>query len=198
MMKFDIVKQARLLNVMAAVCLAAVGVLGLLLPDFSQKAGNMLIGIMCIVVGCAKLIGYFSNDLYRLAFEFDLGIGLVSVILGILFLVLPGKFDEMVPNTVSIYAMIESMLKLQIAMDARRFGMRYWLMIFLGGLAVCVAGVITLIATCVDNMSADELLHVTLILLGTSNALITAYTVRVRARKKKFGDWLADGNYVED
>ena len=48
---------------------------------------GILVGCMMIGFGAVKLMGYFSRDLYRLAFQFDLAYGILLIVLGLIVLV---------------------------------------------------------------------------------------------------------------
>ena len=52
--------------------LCALGILLVALPDFSAELFCRILGIIMLLFGLIKMIGYFSKDLYRLAFQFDL------------------------------------------------------------------------------------------------------------------------------
>ena len=59
-----------------------IGVLGIVLiatPNFSVSLLCRLGGGILILFGIVKIIGYCSNDLYRLAFQYDLAIGICSL-----------------------------------------------------------------------------------------------------------------------
>ena len=66
------------------------GLLMLLFPNPSSALIGAVCGVLLILFGCVRLIGYFSKDLYRLAFQFDLTIGVVAVVLGVALLARPG------------------------------------------------------------------------------------------------------------
>ena len=192
--QMDIVRQTKFINVAVAVAMCAAGVL-LFLPLMDHTAAKMLIGVLYVVVGLAKICGYFSNDLYRLAFQYDLAVGLFALIFGVLFLVSPARFDATLPNSIGSYAILESVFKLQIACDARRFGMRHWRPILFSAILLCAAGVLTVISSYSDELNEDIMRSVALIAVGVENAWVTMYTVHVRARKKKFDEWLEDDNF---
>ena len=65
------------------------GVLLIAVPDFSMKLLGILVGCMMIGFGAVKLMGYFSRDLYRLAFQFDLAYGILLIVLGLIVLLRP-------------------------------------------------------------------------------------------------------------
>ena len=56
-------------------------------PEKAVKIICVLAGILFIADGIIKIIGYFSRDFYCLAFQFDLGFGILMIAVGILILV---------------------------------------------------------------------------------------------------------------
>ena len=67
------------------VCLILVGLILLLAPGIALNTVCIVFGIYLIVYGVVKVIGYFAKDVYQLAFQFDLALGIVAAIVGIVF-----------------------------------------------------------------------------------------------------------------
>ena len=149
-----------------------------------------MIGTLCVAVGGAKICGYFANDLYRLAFQYDLAVGLFAAIFGVLFFVSPEKFNATYPTAIGSYALLEGTFKLQIAFDARRFGIRYWHLMLGTALTLCAIGVLTVVSYYSEALSETVLRAIALMAVGAENAWFTIYTVRSRAKKERFTDWL--------
>lgn len=57
----------------------ALGVLFIVRPGQSLKVMGLALGIAMIAFGAFKLVGYFSRDLYRLAFQYDLEFGILLI-----------------------------------------------------------------------------------------------------------------------
>ena len=51
-------------------------------PGLSATVIGRVLGAAMILFGAVKLVGYCSRDLYRLAFQYDLGFGLLLIALG--------------------------------------------------------------------------------------------------------------------
>ncbi len=192
--KTGIVMQAKIFNVVAAACVCIAGII-ILLTYNNNGAANYLkwgLGALCIFLGGAKLLGYFSNDLYRLAFQFDLTFGIFISFVGILIFVAPdNEVIKILPHIFSIYVILDGSLKFQIAIDARRFGMSKWLIILFTSIIICLAGAAAEIGVYLpigDPASPVTLLGIALIADGLENCFVTAYTVRVGAKNKKLED----------
>lgn len=183
MNKYDIVKQAKIFNLIIYSFMAVVG-LFLLFTGLGIRQEIVIIGALCILVGGAKMLGYFSNDLYRLAFQFDFAAGLFLLIIGILFLIVGNRNPQAISITIGIYVFLDGLLKLQTALDARKFGVPKWFIMLLTAVLVVLVGIVALLAPYLDEIPQFVLLAVSLIVDGLVNIWITAYTVRIRAKKK--------------
>ena len=79
---------------------------------------------------------------------------------------------------------MDALLKLQTAIDAKRFGMSKWLMLLIAAVVVGGAGVLTLMNVIRYPEVQARLMPADFILVGALNIMVTAYTVRVKAKKK--------------
>ena len=192
-----IVSQAKIINIATSALLFVVGVL-LLLPLMDLNTEKLVIGVLCLAVGAAKICGYFANDLYRIAFQYDMAIGLYALIFSVLFLVSPERFNAVFSTAIGSYVLLEGVFKLQIAFDARRFGMAQWHLMLGTALSLCAIGVLTVVSYYSDELSEALLRAIALMAVGAENAWITMYTVRVRAKKVRFSDWVEQEELQED
>ena len=62
------------------------GLTYMLLPEISPMTICISSGIALIAYGIIKIIGYCSNDLYCLAFQYDLACGIFLIVLGVIML----------------------------------------------------------------------------------------------------------------
>jgi uncharacterized membrane protein HdeD (DUF308 family) len=135
-----------------------------------------------VLIGGAKLLGYFSNDLYRLAFQFDFAIGLFILILAGLIFLSAERTINLLPVIFGIYVLLDGLLKLQTGIDARRFGISRWLAIMLTAVVLCLTGLVVVISGYYIS-ARPPMLGIALMADGAENIWITAYTVRVRTKK---------------
>lgn len=184
MKKYDIVKQAKIINIIIYSFMAAMGLFLLLFTGLTTLQEVILISVLCILTGGAKILGYFSNDLYRLAFQFDFAAGLFLLIIGIIFCFIGLRDPQSIEKMFGIYVFVDGLLKLQVAFDAKKFGIRKWFILLLTAVLVVGVGIVALVAPYAEQLSQFILLVISMIIDGLVNIWITAYTVRVRARKK--------------
>ena len=62
------------------ICLIALGAALLFAPQLGLRTLCVVYGVFLIVYGVTKLSGYFAKDLFQLAFQFDLALGIVSIV----------------------------------------------------------------------------------------------------------------------
>ena len=185
----NIVKQAKTIHIVASAVLLALGMF-LLIFRPTVLLLRILMGSAFVLVGAPKIFGYFSNDLYKLAFQFDLAMGILSALVGIVLLVNWKLQPQTASGIAAIYVMAESMFKLQTALDAKKFGMRKWVSIFVAAIVVGAVGVFLLL----NPLEADVpesgliLMGIAFALNASQNIWTTAYTVRVKAKKKHVED----------
>ena len=84
-------RAAKIGYIVMSLILCVLGTVLIAVPDFSLTAVGVICGAVMIVFGIIRLIGYFSKDLYRLAFQYDLTLGIVMIILGAVMLFRPGS-----------------------------------------------------------------------------------------------------------
>jgi len=107
-------------------------------PELTSALFSRALGVCMILFGAVKLVGYFSGDLFRLAFQYDLAFGILLIVLGTIALARPHTTMSFLCVALGIYILADSLLKLQIALDARRFGLAAWWLIL--ALAVLSGG----------------------------------------------------------
>ena len=100
----------------------AIGIMFIADPDVSARNLITLLGICMIVFGAVKIVGYFSRDLFRLAFQYDLELGVILAITGIAVLTWPAGSVTVIFTALGIDALADALFKLRIAIDAKRFG----------------------------------------------------------------------------
>ena len=119
----NLVKLAKITNTAASFLIFLAGLMLIFLPSTEVTSlQRTVLAVLFLLTGAAKMIGYYSNDLYRLAFQFDFAIGILCALLAGLLAFLPQRVLPTLPVLLSVYVILDALLKLQIAMDARRFG----------------------------------------------------------------------------
>ena len=161
------------------------GVLLIAWPGFSVAAVGRCCGVGMLVFGVIKLTGYFSRDLYRLAFQYDLACGSLLILLGAVMLLRPDSLLNFICVALGIYILTDGLFKIQISMDARQFGLRRWWLILAEAILAALLG-LTLIFRITDSTRVlTVLLGVTLLAEGILNLSTVITAVKIVKHQKK-------------
>jgi uncharacterized membrane protein HdeD (DUF308 family) len=184
-----VVRSAKIINIISASLMAVAGVLLMTVDSMEEiLAQRILLGILFGLTGAARLFGFFSNDLYRLAFQYDFAFGILCELMTMLLVLAPERNYGVMHMLLVMYALFDALLKVQMSMDARRFGMKCWGVILGTALAVGVAGAFAAAAIQTELIRGLVMVGFALCLSGVENCWITAYTVRIRAKKKNISE----------
>lgn len=166
-------KIAKIGYIVVSVLFCIAGILFIALPEISTKIVGIEIGIAAIVFGIVKLIGYFSKDLYRLAFQFDLEFGIMMVVLGTIVLFHPKNVMAFIAAAFGIAILFDGLFKIRIALDSKRFGIKDWWLIL--SLAI-IAGIIG-VALIFDSAFGAGVLTILMGVSFLSEGILNLYTV---------------------
>lgn len=181
----NIVKKAKTIHIASSAALFLLGVALLVLPFIPPVVMSAVISGVCIFAGIAKIFGYFSNDLYKLAFQFDMALGVLAIILSAFVLIkINSASISTIASFVGFYVIVDSLFKIQTAFDAKRFGMSKWVSILVAAIVVGLAGIITVTDPFSMKFSKIVFMGISFIADGALNIWVTAYTVRIKAKKK--------------
>lgn len=178
-MRIGAVRFAKTGCIIASTLLMVLGVIMIILPGLSVSLVGVVAGVMMIIMGLLKLTGYFSRDLYRLAFQYDLAFGLLMVVLGMLLLLQPNSAMHLLCLIIGICITGDGLLKVQTALEAKRFGLeRWWLILALGVLAALV-GIVAIFRPVEGAQLLMTLMGVALLAEGVLNLCVTLCAVKI-------------------
>ena len=152
-------------------------------PAFSAKLLCRLGGILLILFGIIKIIGYFSKDLYQLAFQYDLALGILLIALGAILLFRTEATVNLVCVLVGIYILADGLLKIQIALDAKKFGILSWWLIMVAAILTGVAGFLLVFRPYSSARAIMVLTGVTLLAEGVLNIITAITSVKIFKRQ---------------
>lgn len=135
-------RTAKIGYIIMSVLLCIWGVLLIVIPDISLSLIGILCGAMFIIFGIIRLVGYFSRDLYRLAFQYDLAFGLLMIALGIIMLLSPESLMNFICIALGLSIFADGLFKVQIAIDSKRFGLSDWWLILALAVITVVVGIV--------------------------------------------------------
>lgn len=154
-------KVAKIGYIAMSVLSLVLGVVLIAKPDISMKTVGTVLGVIMIAFGIVKLVGYFSKDLFRLAFEYDLAAGILMILIGTVLVSNPARALEFFCTVLGILVLADGLFKIQISIDSKRFGIRLWWLILVAAIITGALGVALIFAP-------EESVRVMTILLGVT------------------------------
>ena len=158
------------------------------LRDLSVSLIGIAAGVMLIAFGIVKLIGYFSKDLYRLAFQYDSIYGVLLIGIGLIFLVRPVLTVESTGLLLGIFVFTDGIIKIQVARHARRFGISVWWLIFSLAVLATAGGLFIAIYPTDSVRFLTRFMGAVLIVEATMSACTVLSSVRVVEYPETPGD----------
>ncbi|MDO5338348.1 MAG: DUF308 domain-containing protein [Eubacteriales bacterium] len=128
------VKLAKYGSILTSIALMLVGTLFLLSNKSSTQEICWILGVMIIIYGIIRIVGYCSRDLYQLAFQYDLAFGILMISLGLVMALQISSVKTEISTIYGTLILTDSLYKIQTAIDSKRFGINRWVLIL--GLAV--------------------------------------------------------------
>ena len=175
---------AKIGYIIVSAALCVLGILLIAVPDFSASLFGAICGVLLIVFGIVRLTGYFSRDLYRLAFQYDLPLGILLVIMGIVMLVHPGSLVTFICVALGIFILSDGLFKIQIAWDSRRFGITKWWLILAFAIVTGICGLLLLLRPGEGGRVLMIILGITLLSEGILNFSTVLSAVKIIKHQK--------------
>lgn len=177
-------KTAKIGYIVLSAVLCVLGLVLILFPEFSASMLGVACGIVLILFGIVKLVGYFSRDLYRLAFQYDLASGCLLILLGIVMLLRPDSLLNFICVALGIYILTDGLFKIQIAVDARRFGLRRWWLILTEAILAAILGLVLIFRLTDSARVLTVLLGITMLAEGILNLSTVITAVKIVKNQK--------------
>lgn len=173
-------------------CMA--GILFIFRPELSVRLLGRVLGVAMIIFGCIRLVGYFSRDLFRLAFQYDLEFGILLIALGVIVLVKSENVMNFIFVAMGIAILADGLFKIQIAMDSRRFGIGTWWLIFVLAVLTGFVGLLVVSRPAESARILTVLLGISLLAEGILNLCVVVSTVKIIKNQQPD---IIDGGYCE-
>lgn len=139
-------------------------------------------GIILITYGMIKLIGYLSDDLYCLAFQYDLGCGMFLIVAGILVLGCNLRIWQYLPTGLGFLILLDGLMKIQMSKDARAFGLASWKVILILSVIAGAFGVLIVVRPFQNVNMVHIITGCGLLVEGSLNHLVVRNMVSVTKR----------------
>ncbi|MDY3282500.1 DUF308 domain-containing protein [Dysosmobacter sp.] len=158
------------------------GLTYMFLPEISPMTICITSGIVLIIYGIIKVIGYCSDDLYCLAFQYDLACGPFLMVLGVIILACNQRIVAHLSVGLGVLVLLDSLLSIQTSKDARQFGLETWNVILATSVVAAVCGVLLIVRPYQSSGAAHLAAGGTLLAEGLKNHCVVILTVKTMKR----------------
>lgn len=176
-----------------SIFLIGLGVCAVVWPDIGLSTICIAIGAGAVVFGVVRIIAYFLRETRGVALNFDFSVGLLCLIAGVILLIHPQSVIDFLQVVIGIYLLLDSVFKLQTALDSRRIGIPGWWVPLVFTVACLVLGVLMILKVGADVIMV--LIGAALIADGLQNLCLVIYSAvaaKQLKRMDKDGDGLPD------
>ena len=108
----NFIKTAKAGYIVISLLLVLMGIVLAVDPDVSAAVIGRISGTVLLAFGVFKLIGYYSKDLYRLAFQHDLALGIFIMIIGTVVIIKPADVLNFICITLGLFTLVDALLKI--------------------------------------------------------------------------------------
>ena len=172
-------KAAKISYIIISALLCVFGVVMMAVPELSVTVVGTVLGIAMIVFGIVKLAAYFSKDLFRLAFQYDLAFGILLIALGVLVLLQPDGAMSFFCIVLGICVLTDGLFKIQAASDSKRFGLRPWWLILTLAIMACLAGLLLVFRPMDGARALLVLLGIAMLAEGILNLCVACSMIKI-------------------
>lgn len=178
------IQTAKIGYILISLMLCALGVVLIVCPGVSAGLLCKISGVIMLLFGSIKIIGYFSKDLYRLAFQYDLAFGILIMALGVIMIARANVMISIICIILGIYVLADALLKVQMAIDAKAFGISKWWLILTVAILTGVVGFLLVLRPSESAQVVMVLLGLSLISEGLLNLITILTAVKIIRRQR--------------
>lgn len=161
----------------AVFCLA--GLCILFAPTPRAADIGLFLGIAMLLFGAVKLVGYFSRDLFRLAFQDDLQFGILLIILGGITLSKRENAVNFLCVAYGICTVADGLFRAKTALEAKRFGIRSWYVTMALSVLTGLMGIVIIAWPQTALTMAQMLLGLSMVLEGGLSLSVAITMVKI-------------------
>ena len=167
-----------------SVFLIAFGVIFAAWTELPETVIRFAGGSALILFGAVKLVGYFSKDLYRLAFQYDLQFGILLVVLGAVVIIKSTNIMSFMCIALGIVILLDGLFRIRVALDAKHFGIGLWWGIFVLAVIAAAAGLLLVFRPLEISEAIRVYFSIALIASGVLNLFVVLTTVKIIRNQK--------------
>ena len=141
----DMFKKVFRMSVISSIMFLIFGLLLIFQTENLIKTISIVIGSLLLVIGVFPIVNYFKNRNENIFSSAGLLYGIFSVVAGIIILIRKDFLTIIIPVLTGVWMIINSVNKIQIAMELRDRKIPSWLVSFIFAILILVGGALLII-----------------------------------------------------
>lgn len=186
------IKIPKTLTIIISIISIAIGIAFLIFPKTSLSTLCLITGILTVIYGLAKIVGYYSDDAFCLAFQFDLALGVLALIFGIILIVRPKYIVSFFPVLMGIAILTSGLFTFQTSRESKIFGIKYWLVLFIVSVFCVGIGLVLIFNPFESAVAKTRVVGASIILSGIERLTVALLTVKKRKKSR-----VDENGYIE-
>uniref|UniRef100_UPI0040286365 HdeD family acid-resistance protein n=1 Tax=Candidatus Ventrenecus sp. TaxID=3085654 RepID=UPI0040286365 len=155
------------MDIALSICLTLVGLIFLVYPDVSVTVIGVIFGLLITVLGGVLIYTYLKRREIPL-FRFNLIYGILGVILGILTIISPFTFTQVITIFIGIWILYMAVIKIDFAIRLKLLEERSWLFLLVSALLEIFMSILIFINP-FSNLIITEIAGAYFVLCGILN-----------------------------
>lgn len=155
------------MDIALSICLTLVGLIFLVYPDVSVTVIGVIFGLLITILGGVLIYTYLKRREIPL-FRFNLIYGILGIILGILTIISPFTFTQVITIFIGIWILYMAIIKIDFAIRLKLLEERSWLFLLLSALLEIFMSILIFINP-FSNLIITEIAGAYFVLCGILN-----------------------------
>ncbi len=173
---FERLSRSKWIYVLASVVFIAIGLMLILDPSVMGNLLSFIFGGALIAYGAFRVISYFAKNKGEKNVTMDIIIGVIFIIGGLTIVIMHNAILSFIAFIIGIYLIIDGLLKLQTAINAKRASISsWWVVLAVSILCIAIGGSLVFIRS-VQGNALWILLGAALLLDGIQNLISAIYS----------------------
>ena len=164
---FRLFSKIMWMDIALSICLTLVGLIFLVYPDVSVTLIGIIFGLLITILGGVLIYTYLKRREIPL-FRFNLIYGILGVILGILTIISPFTFTQVITIFIGIWILYMAIIKIDFAIRLKLLEERSWLFLLMSALLEIFMSILIFINP-FSNLIITEIAGAYFVLCGILN-----------------------------
>lgn len=179
-------RESKISLLVVTACYVLLGLVLLFCPQFTVTMLCYAVGGISIVYGVSRVVAYaLQREGWDEPYRFDLVVGLVFAGAGLYAILQSGVVAGFLNTVVGLAVCLDSLVKLQTAIDLQRLGSRVWVSVLVLAMVTGALGVVLFFYKGTGLLSALQFVGVSLVIDGCVNIWSFTFLAMNLARLRK-------------